>query len=311
MKQDEAFALAMDAFSRGVYAKNIEYRYSPNADLNEFSFIRQTLGSPGQVSWITQQAYAKVGMQIQVQKDVSDDLLASDFAPASKFNDVPWPAQACEVYFEDPKLPTLLLFKTKTTDIPKLFPGIEVRLEADEYVSAILQEGTDLMAKTLSLQLKPDMYDRFLTESQTEHMERLSPLNSRLNPQDEASFAVLVRLALKVFAFASIPHLKPAPITRKEMHFGGKPEVKGRPRRPAFRCLYAPNVKYTYADREEAEEGSETGKKHEFRGRRGHFRYFSSERFVHVKNTWTFIRPVPGPDGTYPKVDVMKVRKPA
>ncbi len=92
MTHHEAETLAFDAFKKGIYAKNIEYGYSRNADVRELEMMKRIAGSPGQSSWLIQQAHNKLGVQMQVAKEVSDDLLASDFAPASKLDDIPWPA---------------------------------------------------------------------------------------------------------------------------------------------------------------------------------------------------------------------------
>lgn len=309
MNHADAEALAFDAFQKGIYAKNIEFGYSKDADPQEFQMIKMMAGSPGQSSWIIQQAHAKLGVQIQVQKEVSDDLLVTDFAPASRLDDVPWPAQVAEIYFEDPKLPSLLVMKATPRDIERWFPGLTVGFREKEYVTALMQEGTGVDAKVLSLQLKPDMYDQFMNESETEAMSDLSYFNKALTAQDNATFAVLMRLVMKVFAFCSISHCRPQPLYRKQMTFGGKANVKGRPDRPSFRCLYLPNVKYTHDETPEERNG--TDGKREFTGRRGHFRYFRSERFTNMRNRWTFIKPVADANGNFPKVNVMKVRKPA
>jgi hypothetical protein len=310
MTHHEAETLAIDAFNKGIYAKNIEYGYSKNADIREFELVKRMAGSPGQSSWLIQQAHNKLGVQMQVSKEVTDDLLLSDFAPASKMEDIPWPAQVVELYFEDPKLPSILLMKATPSDVARWFPDLEVGIKEKEYITGMLQEGTGNNAKVLSLQLKPSMYDHFINESETEAMTDLSYLNKSLNAQDNATFAVLMRLAMKVFAFASIPHLRPQPVMRKDMTWGGKAEVKGRPNRPSFRCVYLPNIR-TFDSKEPFPNNSEVhGQKHDFNGRRGHFRYFHNERFTHMRNRWTYIRPIPGPDGTVPRVNVMKVRKP-
>ncbi len=197
--------------------------------------------------------------------------------------------------------------KATPNDIEKWFPDLTVGIKEKEYITGLLQEGTGIHAKLLSLQLKPSMYDQFINESETEAMTDLSYLNKSLNEQDNATFAVLTRLAMKVFAFSSIPNLRPQTLSRKDMNWGGKAEVKGRPNRPSFRCVYLPNVRTL---EHKSQSTTESEHKHEFRGRRGHFRYFYNERFTHMRNRWTYIRPVPGPDGTIPRIDVMKVRKP-
>lgn len=295
MTFDEANSLALNAFNLGIYAKNLEYNTFAEMP---FETVKILAGSAGQTCWLLQNAYKKFGVQIQVQKEVSDDLLISDFTSGS-FADVPWPGKICEVYSEDPKIPTILVLKCSPKDIESWFPNLTVGLKSEEYVSAVIQEGSGLTSKMLSLNLKPEMYNNFLTNSETDSMSDLGLVNSALSPQDNATLAVLMRLVLKVFAFISIPTFKPVSINRKEMKWGGKPGVKNRPNRPAMRCIYAPTVRYEKGETEKA-----SGKHIHFKGRRGHFRYFRSEVFTKKRGQWTYIQPV-----SVEKV-VIKVRKP-
>jgi len=94
---------------------------------------------------------------------------------------------------------------------------------------------------------------------------------------------------MKVLAYSSIPQFKPAPVTRHQLHYGeGKPGVRGRPNRPTFRVIYLPHVIHV-GERKPSEP---TGIHREFKGRRGHLRYFHSDYFVNVKGQWKYIAPV-------------------
>lgn len=296
---------ALEAFARGVYKKNIHYVFEKGANPREFAHVKALADSPGMSAWLIQQCQYKAGTQMHVSKQVSDDLMASDFSETSRFEDVPWVSPVVELYFEDPLLPTILLMKSTPEQLQKWFPQIAVDLQAPEYITALMQEGSDMLTgKFLSLQLKPDMYESFLDKGETENM-RMGLLSSSLSEQDNFAMAFMLNLAAKVFAFASIPNFKPAAITRKQMKYGGKPDVKGRPQRPAFRVDYLPKVVYAPAHA--------TTEPHQrtFLGRRGFIRWYSAERFVNLKGTWTFIQPVKNPlTGKYPERNLIKVRKP-
>jgi hypothetical protein len=89
------------------------------------------------------------------------------------------------------------------------------------------------------------------------------------------------------------------------MHYGGKPDVKGRPNRPSFRVVYLPSIVRPKAPVQTNGEGKD------FRGRRGHIRWYHDERYVNRKGTWDFIQPIKDPKtGKYPEHMVYKVRKP-
>lgn len=312
MDHDEIEEIALRSFRGGVYSKNIEYSFSPNADLRELKMLQQMAGAPGLSAWIIQQAYRKIGSQLHVQKEVSDDLRASDLPQSVRLQDIVWPSRCVEMYFEDPLLPTVLLMKIYPAELGKLFPGMSVNLPAEEYTTALIQEGNGLRGRFLSLQIRPEQYQLFMDEARVNTMRDKGTglFTHELNEQDHASLCYLLHLCMRVFAFASIPHMRPAPITRKQMHYGGKPDVRGRPNRPAFRALYLPNIKYQFAgENERGGSGEGDGTHRSFRGRRGHFRFFRSDYFVNKKGGWTLIRPVPAKDGTYP-TRKMYVRKP-
>lgn len=294
--------VAEQAFHSSEYKKNIAYIYGPGANPQEFIMAKTLGGSPGQSAWVIQQVYRKVGVQMHVTKQVSDDLQESDFSDAATVENVPWMAPVIEVYFEDPLLPTILVMKTTPDMLRKWFPDIEIDLEATEYITALMQSGTGENATQLSLQLKPSMYKAFLTKGETPDMQ-YGLLSSALSQTDNCTMSYMLHLVLKVFAFASIPVHKPVPITRKQMTHGGKPDVKGRPERPAFRTSYLPKVIVTKVS-------DHTGEGREFHGRRGHIRWYYDERFVNRKGTWDFIQPVADPvTGKYPTRRLLKVRK--
>jgi len=308
MTKEEAETLAFAAFKRNHYTKNISYKFSPTYNLEEFAILREGGGSPAQNVWMTLQAQRKVGVQIQVSKEVSDDLLSSDFGVESRMQDIPWPAPVCELYFEDPLLPTVVVMKTHPKAIEGWFPGLHSMIEGDEIMTCVMQTSLGLESCFVSLIIKPSMYKEFLDDVDVDPMADVGTglYNVALDDTDNAAMNVMARLALKVFAFISIPFLKPQPLSRKQMRFGGKAGVCGRPQRPSFRAIYLPHARYENEVRVE----EPTGKHIQFKGRRGHFRYYKSEVFKNKRGTWTMIRPVPGPDGKVPKRTLLKVRKP-
>lgn len=300
----EIFNSAQESFKKGIYQKNIHYIFERGAKADEFAMIKTLAGSPGMSAWMIQQAYYKTGVQLQVQKAVSDDLLFSDFSKVAKIEDIHWPAPVVEVFFEDYALPTILLMKYKPDDLQKLLPQIEIGLKSEEYITGLMQEGSDpINGKLLSLQLKSDMYNKFLQTGECEEMDT-GPMSYPLSATDNCAMSFMLHLALKVFTFASIPVFKPVPIARKQMIYGGKSGIKDRPEKPSFRVQYLPKI---ITLKKKAEEKV----RHiQFKGRRGHIRFFSSEKFVNKKGTWIFVEPLRNPlTKSYPEIKLVKVRK--
>ena len=300
----EVERLAFEAMKSGIYKKNIHYMFGKRDPVEELAEVKALAASPGMSAWAIQSAYRQRGTQVHVARNVSSDLIATDFSGTASVEDVPWLDKVVEVYFEDPKLPTILCMKTTPEELHEWFPEITFSLKNEEYITCLMQEGGKLEdAKLLSLQLKGDMYDSFLSTGTTEKMET-GLLSSELNIHDNAILCYMLHLVLKVFTFASIPIYKPTPLSRKQMHYGGKPGVHDRPERPAVHITYVPKVLHKLP------ENNPTGEEHDFKGRRGHIRWFIHERFVHKKGTWIYVPPVVNPyTGKYP-VGIIKVRKP-
>jgi len=297
--------VALEALSKGIYKKNIQYIFQPNASLEEYELVRRLGAAPAASSWVIQQAYRKIGVQMQVSKNVTDDLLASDFSEVASLDNVPWPSPVVEMYFEDPFLPTILTMKATPDQVTALFPDLGLEFLAPEYVTALMQEGSDIeTGKLLSLQLRPEMYDSFLASGEVQSME-MGLLSSALSEEDNCTMSFMLHLSLKVMAFASIPIYKPRPLSRKQMHFGGKPHVKGRPQRPSFHVAYMPKVIYPQRPHEHIE------RHRAFKGKRGHLHWYHSEKFINRQGSWDFYAPVADPiTGKFPERNLIKVRKP-
>jgi hypothetical protein len=263
-------------------------------------------GSPAISAWIIQRVYSKFGVQMQVSKEVSNDLLATDFDITSKIEDIPFAAPAVEVYFEDPLLPTILVMKCRPENLIKWFPQITIQLENVEYITALIQEGSDIMSgQWLSLQIKPSMYSEFLNEGKADPM-KCGLFSYPLSQTDNNVMCYMLHLALKVFVFSSIPQFKPINLSRKQMHFGGKPGVKGRPERQSLGVSYDYLPKVIYSKISQP-----TGISKDFKGRRGHIRCLSHERFTKLKGSWIYIKPVRNPhDGKFSEANPIRVRKP-
>jgi hypothetical protein len=298
--------IAERAIRSGVYKKNIHYLYEPGARTSELALAQILGGTAGQSGWIIQQVQMAYGKQLHVSKQVSDDLLATDFTEASKIENVPWPATSVEVYFEDPLLPTILVMKSSPDELEKLLRLDLSELKSEEYITALMQAGNDVWGDTqLNLQLNPPLYETFLNEGEVPPMNQDAVFSSALNEQDNFTLCYMLHLALKVFVFSSIPTYKPISIGRKQMSHGGKPGVKKRPDRPAVRVDYLPKVI------QERRLSIPSDESHTFKGRRGHIRYYKSDVFVNRKGTWDFLPPVANPHtGKYPERSVIRVRKP-
>jgi len=303
--KEEIKEIAEKSFQSGIYKKNIHYVFQEKINMDEFRMANILSGFPGASSWIIQQAYRKIGSQMQVSKEVSHDLEHTDFGEASEIENINWVSKVIEVYFEDPRLPTILIANLNKEDLNKLFPELEVE-ETCQNIIALMQEGSDQKTGAhLNLQLHPGMYKDFIETGECPSMNN-GIFSSPHTPSDNASICYMLHLALKVLVFAYIPKFKPNTInSKKEMKIGGKPGVKGRPNRPALKVIYLPKVyneKHSFS--------LLNSKNKEFLGRRGFIRFYRDNRWTFKKGTWDFIAPVKNPKtGKYP-ISLYRVRKP-
>lgn len=276
----------------GKWVKNLTWTEDPSDKFNtaKFQAYRELLGTPGILSYMGQHLHFKTGMQIQVTKQVSDDLLLSDFSPGSNFDDVPWPSDSVEMYFEDPKIPTYLVQRHETEKIEKLF-AIDILNPATKIVTIMEERDGAICTQNLKA-------EHWAEALKTGFIAKQMDGPVALSTKENEVMVEATKLALKVFAYIAASKETPTIIHRKEMNFGGKPGVKSRPQRPTSR------VRYFSAPSNSSEQKHGTAR---FLGRRGHFRNYKSDVFVNKKGTWTYIAPVAGPDGEYPKAPTYKV----
>jgi hypothetical protein len=255
----------------------------------------------------------KEGSQLWVAKDVSDDLQAADIDPSEiKFEELDWPAERLEVYFEDVAIPTFLAVKTidaKTAASVFALTGQPTIVQSTcEKMSEgyIMLQAEDEENSMLSFTYTAEDADRFAAGEDLEYATHATAITEALNDDETASLRQLALLLFKILLLASseghtVRRTRDKP-TRKQ---GGKPGFKNRPVTDRLIVEYLPRHKVERAQAETAA----LGKTHKFLGRRGHWRRFHSEKFVNMQGRKKFIYPIPGPDGKVPRKKFV-VRKP-
>lgn len=269
-----------------TFHKNLDY---PNAKGQERRDIINNIQSDmnfvwrGEERWLNFVSFCsrlyheKFGEQIVVQKDVSDDLIKTDFHQI-QIDEIPYLNDSLEFYFEDPKLGTFLL---TNSSVGKLIDKLKM-----EIVSPVKKKFVSFLCSSdecgESLVLLP-------IEGNVSRTDLVSDVNERCGDRDIAD---MVLLCFKVLIYASIPKLKPKRISKKELRFGGKPKVKGRPHLPINRVVYLP--------REQIIDGQgmteRTGKKYNFYGRRGFMRTYRHERYTKMRGKIQYMPPIPPKD---------------
>ncbi len=257
-----------------------------------------------------QDVHRKVGVQMQVAKEVSDDLLNTDFTGTIEPSEVPFPAESIEVYFEDPELPSCVLSHINIARVRKLLPNTKIVGDPEECYAILTQCKRGNETPTPSAHKPVGSFFIFIAPDKQHWNEFVTSAIMHIQQDSEAfsqeendSLRELTVLALKVLIFATTPVCKTTPIGRKQMHHGGKPEVNGRPKTPSNTIQYMPKVVRVAAP-------NSSGERHEFRGRCGVIRWYRHERFVNRRGSWDYIAPIKDPvTGQYPKQKTIKVIK--
>lgn len=246
------------------------------------------------------------GAQVWVSKEVSDDLSASDISDPD-FASIPLLAPSMEFVFEDPKLPSFLLFENALDRLGQLMPVNIVNRRPDGQRAMLNLYASTAQVKEggAMINLPVESFNDFARGENVHFPTHVGFLD--LTDEDLRQLSAMALLAFKVLFFASIDQFKPES-TRKQptRSQGGKAGFRNRP------TTVRKVVQYLPRQRQEARSGhaEESGSTRSFLGRRGHLRTFRSERFKNVRGTRIFIAPVPGRDGTVPSRKQFKVRRP-
>ena len=244
------------------------------------------------------------GSQLVCELDVTNDMSHTDVEDVS-LSDIPFPADSIEFFFADTKIPTILVFKGAIGDIVRRI-GIDDVFSEETNARDSLNFWIETRSGAGFMFRANETNWNELMSSDVDDQQVM--INSTAFSQAEwDSIRPAFMMVIKVLIYASIPHHTVETIGTKKRHYplGGKPGIRNRPARPSKRIVYLPEIR---KERAYEEEGT---LKHEFRGRRGHLRFYKHKRFKKsgLQNTWAFIPPVRGPNGEMPKA-VFRVRKP-
>jgi len=265
------------------FLKNLDYtqvqddnwRFYRDIVLNSKNYSNRGQQSRELISFSAMRYHVLWGEQIVVDKQVSDDLAQTDLEEIT-FKELPILHDSLEFYFDDPQLGTFFL---NTAEPEKLADAIDIyykRRELDLYKKIIFNYQTE-----------DNLYAHIIRATGNLTKASLLNVNSHLEDVYDMLF-----LCFKVLIYASIPKLKPKQIGKKELRFGGKPKVKGRPHLPINRVVYLP--------REQIIDGQgmteRTGKKYNFYGRRGFMRTYKHERYTKMRGKIQYMPPIPPKD---------------
>lgn len=294
-----------------ILTKNLNYEFA-RSTLSQGSILQvinlaEHFGGMSAVLEHMQKSYQLTyGSQMFVDKEVSRDLMLTDMTHI-KLDEVPFPTESLEFYFEDPELPTVLVYRGHMKDFVERLGLPASIIENDEEAET---DSINFWVETvngggMAFRARISNWHEIVSETEPQECETLKGSIS-FSRDEWADLRVIYRLIIKVLAYASIPYLAPREVSKKSLPRGqGKPGIKGRPSRPILRVVYLPEQSSNTSSQDGGNESSAKA----FYGRRGHMRYYRSPRYKHMKGKFQYIAPVLGPNGEVPRT-IYKVRKP-
>jgi hypothetical protein len=267
---------------------------------NFIHMAQEIMGYSAVVEMLNKLYHAKYGSQMVVEECVSRDLSFSDMEHVGIEN-VPFPRESLEFFFEDSNLPTILCYRG-TLRNQAMGLGLDLvhcnDSEADNDSINFWVEGH--AGAGMAFRASSHNWNEMLGASNSE----VQDLKGSIAFADEEweQLKIAFRLCIKVLAYASIPRMAPKIVSKKALKHGGRPHVKGRPQTEILKVVYLPEIT------RERQESEKLGGKHAFRGRRGVLRFYKHERYKNMKGKYQYLPPLLGPNGELPKV-LYKVRK--
>jgi hypothetical protein len=253
------------------------------------------------ISWdILYQQY-KIGANFFIKKSVTDELLKTDLKNI-KYEDIRFPFDSTEIYFEDIDIPTVIIQNFKNI-LPFLFTKKDMdslSLEEKESFSIykksirdVYNNGFRMLSQDKiengrvifnTIQWSDFQVDEWLNN---DYFIKSQTCFQEMSKEESNDHKNLFKLIVKVFLYISIPEYKAIPITKNQLQMAGKPGVKNRPNRPTFKVIYVPSVINT--NKKESVVNNEAKKTPHFR--RGHFMMLRDERYKENKGKLIFRKP--------------------
>ena len=268
--------------------------------------VRNIAGMSGVLEGLMKLYHVRHGSQIWVDKAVSSDLSLTDMDHVGP-GDVPFPQESLEFFFEDPNLPTVLVYRGSMNEqLKRLKVEDEVGIGSRQSPLDYDTDSINFWCETatgggMAFRARAHNWDEMMSANDAGEIEKLKG-SVAFDNTEWPQLRDLYKLCIKVLAYASIPHLAPRVVGKKDIPTG-RPNCKGRPATKIYRVVYLPEVSRGGG------EATGDGQRHEFKGRRGHMRFYSSKRYTNMKGKFQYIPPVLGPNGEMPKT-IYKVRKP-
>jgi hypothetical protein len=250
------------------------------------------------------QCQHKAGKQVIVERSVTELLMHTDLPKDIELDQVPWLGVTAEIYFEDPALPTLLISYTSLSKMAEMLSlditDFPLRDRADEPCFNLCYQD-DQGTHTLLVHNDEVATHLFgynsLDETFAEFTALLAAADSQLSkvlPQTQGRELTplqhLAHIAIGIMFYAATAQEAVEHPSPKRLKQGGKPSVKGRPKRPITRVICLPSIKAQQTATNQAMGESITHKKAGHL-RRGFFRHYSHPRFVNKRGTSELILP--------------------
>ena len=234
-----------DRLRPGAFAKNIPYLDDSmrkelfrkgvkwcQAYLIQLAKIAGSDAETEYESVIMRECQAKYGAQLFIDKKLSDEMMDVDLRDITR-EDIVFPFNSMEFYFEDPQIPTFIFQKHSEEEARR------------DWNIAYAGLGGTALGDGFRMCFFGGPYtftNIYPMEAIREFLEYRNIFRKDgRNCLDDSDFEKRLRrflflMAVKILLYISIPKYKAVPVTRNQIPHG-KPGVKNRPNRPIFRAI--------------------------------------------------------------------------
>ena len=261
------------------YLKNIPYPNFSNKDL-----LFEYLNAIGDDGYMLMSSYVqtKRGILLHVSKELSDEMAEVDISKDICGADIVPMFPSMEVYFEDAEIPTMLFYRRDQNFLDLVTTYLETTCMTTEGMGAFCLDYYTNDSTLHATHLWGEMLDKWLQGEPAPTMPGYDNDIEYDNTSRQFFF-----LITKILLYISIPRYKPEEIWKKQLHHGGKPGVKGRPKTKIYR-VSVPS--HSGGSDRHGTTGDSGGTVSPHR-RRGHLRSLKSEKFTKKKGQIIYIRP--------------------
>ena len=233
---------------------------------------------------VMRECQVKYGAQLYIEQKLSDEMLDVDLKDISE-NNIVFPYDSMEFYFDDPRIPTFIFQKHSESETRRDW------LLGHSYHDHRAWEDGFRMCFFGGGIVYTNIYPMKEIRTFLDYQENVVDQRTSEYSLEDTDFERRLRrflflMAVKILLYISIPKYKAIRVTKSQVHPLSRPGVKNRPDRPILKVIYVPSEVEVNQHK-----SVPTGVVMPPHRRRGHFRMLRDEKFRNQQGETIFVKP--------------------